>query len=102
MEAPRQRKSIGAEVNWGVRLETDAEAAALLDKIAGEVAERLQQAGTKGRTVTLKVKRRQSGAPEPVKFLGMGICDNLSRSVTLARFIDQAVEISREAHTLLR
>lgn len=35
--------------------------------------------GVKGRSVTLKVKRRQAGAPEPAKFMGHGACDNLSR-----------------------
>jgi hypothetical protein len=29
--------------------------------------------------VTLKLKRRQEGAPEPAKFMGHGACDNLSR-----------------------
>jgi DNA repair protein REV1 len=33
----------------------------------------------RAKTVTLKLKRRQQGAPEPAKFLGHGACDNLSR-----------------------
>jgi len=33
----------------------------------------------KGRSITLKLKRCKRDAPEPVKFLGHGPCDNLSR-----------------------
>lgn len=38
--------------------------------------------------------RRKAGAPEPVKFLGHGIVDNVSRSVTLSSFVSTAAEIS--------
>ena len=44
-----------------------------------------------GRSITMKIKRRKEGAPEPSKFLGHGICDSLSRSLTLSRFIDSQV-----------
>lgn len=37
-----------------------------------------------------------------MKFLGHGVCDNLSRSVTLARFTDAAEEVARCAEGLLR
>lgn len=40
---------------------------------AGELADRMLKAGVKGRTLTLKVKRRKIGAPEPIKFLVGGI-----------------------------
>jgi DNA repair protein REV1 len=35
-----------------------------------QLAERLAAAGARGRTLTLKLKRRKAGAPEPRKFLG--------------------------------
>jgi hypothetical protein len=54
--------------------------------------------GLRGRCITLKVKRRQEGAPEPAKFLGHGWCDNLSRSITLAGSADSAEEVG---HALL-
>ena len=46
---------------------------------AGEVHRRMRAAGVAARTVTLKLKRRKEGAPEPPKFLGHGSCDNMSR-----------------------
>jgi hypothetical protein len=55
--------------------------------IAQEVQNRLAAAGVRGRALTLKVKRRQIGAPEPAKFLGHGPCDSSSRSVTLAGYL---------------
>ncbi len=33
---------------------------------------RLVEAGVKGRHLTLKIKRKKAGAPEPVKFLVLG------------------------------
>ena len=36
-------------------------------------------AGVTARTITLKLKRRKDGAPEPPKFLGHGSCDSMSR-----------------------
>jgi len=45
-----------------------------------EVQKRLQEAGLRGRRVTLKVMVRKAGAPlESAKYGGHGICDNLAR-----------------------
>ena len=47
--------------------------------------------------------RRRAGAPaEPIKFLGHGPCDNLSRSVTLPHFTNAAAEIASHARAMLR
>ena len=71
--------------------------------VAGQLAKRLGDAGgRRGRTLTLKLMRRKAGAPEPPKFLGHGICDNMSRSVTLPRFVGGAAEIAAAAQELLR
>ena len=37
--------------------------------MSGELAERMAAAGVRGRTLTLKLKRKKAGAPEPIKFL---------------------------------
>ena len=68
----------------------------------GELHSRMVEAGVKGKSISLKVKRRKSDAPEPYKFLGHGPCDNVSRSVTLNRFTDSANDLAMEAKTLLR
>lgn len=56
------------------------EAECFLTNLSMEVQKRLQEAGLRGRRVTLKVMVRKVGAPmEPAKYGGHGICDNLAR-----------------------
>lgn len=59
VEPPKGRKSVGAEVNWGVRFESEEDPGKFLATLSSEVTQRMQQAGVKGRTITLKVKRRK-------------------------------------------
>ncbi|EIE26541.1 DNA/RNA polymerase, partial [Coccomyxa subellipsoidea C-169] len=101
--APSQvRKSVGAEINYAVRLDSVGDADKFVDELAGELADRMLKAGVKGRTLTLKVKRKKSGAPEPIKFLGHGICDNHSRSVTMPRFVGTRTVLAKTGKELLR
>ena len=73
-----------------------------LGPVAGEVCKRLHAAGVQGRMLTLKLKRRKAGAPEPPKFMGHGSCDNLSRSITLPHFTAAEKEVATAARSLLR
>jgi DNA repair protein REV1 len=73
-----------------------------MQELCNEVSARLTAAVTRGRTITLKLKRRQMNAPEPLKHLGHGPCDNLSRSVTLGSFVSSAGELYASAALLLR
>ncbi|KAL6765308.1 hypothetical protein V8C86DRAFT_2430773 [Haematococcus lacustris] len=124
VEPPKARKSVGAEVNWGIRFDSYEDAERFLAELAQEVATRMATAGVQGKTVTLKtwalkhiqlaasvgavrldsvmIKRRQQGAPTPWKALGHGPCDNLSRSVTLARFTASAGQLLEAAGGLMR
>lgn len=95
----QERKSIGAEVNWGVRFDSANDAQHFLTNLCGEVSTRLQNAVVCGRTFTLKIKKRKGGAGEPQKFMGCGSCDNLSKSVTLAcatSSVDVLLRVSRQ------
>ncbi|KAJ3042908.1 deoxycytidyl transferase, partial [Rhizophlyctis rosea] len=77
------RKSIGAECNWGVRMQTEEDVRRFVGELCEEVARRMKSAGVAGgRLVTLKVKRRRYEG-EPPKVLGCGDCDNLSRSASI-------------------
>lgn len=42
MEPPKSRKSVGAECNWGIRFQTDADALAFMDNLAGELSTRMK------------------------------------------------------------
>jgi nucleotidyltransferase/DNA polymerase involved in DNA repair len=50
-----QRKSVSAEVNYGIRFTNQEEADAFLKQLAGEVSSRLRNIKLKGRCITLKL-----------------------------------------------
>jgi DNA repair protein REV1 len=102
VEGPKPRRSVGAEVNWGVRFETPEDPEKFVASLAMEVAVRMQQGGVRGRTITLKLKRKKPGWTEPVKYLGMGSCDSFSKSVTLASMTAAAEDLEKEGKVLLR
>ncbi|WAR14731.1 REV1-like protein [Mya arenaria] len=74
----QQRKSVSAEVNYGIRFTT-------------------------GKTITLKLMVRRQDAPKQTsKFMGHGICNNFSKSVTLPMATDEARIVGRETILLLK
>ena len=101
VELPKARKSVGAEVNWGVRFTSDKDSEEFLVALATEVADRMNQSSVKGRTVTLKVKRASADWKEPVKYLGCGACDNISKSITVANAINSKQDLKQNALHLL-
>ncbi|XP_070694598.1 DNA repair protein REV1 [Pempheris klunzingeri] len=87
----KERKSVSAEMNYNIRFTRVDEAECFLTNLSTEVQKRLQDAGLRGRRVTLKVMVRKAGAPlEPAKYGGHGICDNLARTVMLAQSTDSS------------
>ncbi|XP_028991489.1 DNA repair protein REV1 isoform X2 [Betta splendens] len=85
----KERKSVSAEMNYNIRFTRIDEAESFLTNLSMEVQRRLQEAGLRGRRVTLKVMVRKVGAPlEPAKYGGHGICDSLARTVMLAHSTD--------------
>ncbi|XP_060225879.1 DNA repair protein REV1 isoform X3 [Meriones unguiculatus] len=76
----KERKSVSAEINYGIRFSQPKEAEAFLLSLSEEIQRRLEAASTKGKRLTLKVMVRKPGAPvETAKFGGHGICDNVAR-----------------------
>lgn len=57
VEVPGPRKSVGAEVNYGIRFAALADATKFIGELAQEVEKRMAICGAKGRTITLKIKR---------------------------------------------
>ncbi|GJN23675.1 hypothetical protein PR202_gb11341 [Eleusine coracana subsp. coracana] len=53
--AVQETKSVGAEINWGVRFNVNKDAEHFLTNLCKEVSLRLQGCGVQGRTITLKV-----------------------------------------------
>ena len=57
----------------------------------------------RGRLLTLKLKVRAKDAPvETAKFMGHGVCDSISRSVSLAAPTRDPAAFHRETMALLR
>ncbi|XP_011811960.1 PREDICTED: DNA repair protein REV1 isoform X2 [Colobus angolensis palliatus] len=93
----KERKSVSAEINYGIRFTQPKEAEAFLLSLSEEIQRRLEATGMKGRRLTLKIMVRKAGAPvETAKFGGHGICDNIARTVTLDQATDNAKIIGKE------
>lgn len=79
------RKSVSVEVNYGIRFTEWSPLQCFIHELAKETSSRMQKIKAKGKCLTLKVKVRQPDAPvQTAKFLGHGICDNVSRSTLLS------------------
>ncbi|XP_071775816.1 DNA repair protein REV1 [Centroberyx gerrardi] len=98
----KERKSVSAEMNYNIRFTGVDEAECFLTNLSMEVQKRLQEAGLRGRRVTLKVMVRKAGAPvESAKYGGHGICDNIARTVMLAQSTDSGQLIASAVIKLL-
>ncbi|KAI9181004.1 hypothetical protein LWI28_010199 [Acer negundo] len=91
----QESKSIGAEVNWGVRFRDLQDTQHFLLNLCKEVSLRLQGSGVQGRTFTLKIKKRRKDSDEPAKYMGHGHCDNLSHSMTVPVATDDVEVLQR-------
>ncbi|XP_036080633.1 DNA repair protein REV1 isoform X5 [Rousettus aegyptiacus] len=92
----KERKSVSAEINYGIRFTQPKEAESFLLSLSEEIQRRLEAAGVKGKRLTLKVMVRKPGAPvETAKFGGHGICDHIARTVTLDQATDSAKIIGK-------
>lgn len=95
-------KSIGAEVNWALRFSYKKKSEDFLLQLMDEISSRLISAEKKGRTVTVKLKVKRPGSGDPKKFLGHGICDNVSKSCTVNRSVHTGKDLYAIALPLYR
>uniref|UniRef100_A0A0P4VTD3 DNA repair protein REV1 n=1 Tax=Scylla olivacea TaxID=85551 RepID=A0A0P4VTD3_SCYOL len=97
------RKSVSAEVNYGIRFTCQNDAHKFISELAAEVESRLAAIKMKGKCITLKLKVRAKDAPiETAKFMGHGVCDNIAKSVSLSLSTSSADIIERETLGLLK
>ncbi|XP_078052849.1 rev1 DNA directed polymerase [Augochlora pura] len=95
------RKSVSAEVNYGIRFESNEDATDFLKKLSVEVSNRLKSINARGRVITLKLLIRAKEAPkETAKFMGHGLCDYMTKSKNLIASIDDPDIIAKEVITL--
>ncbi|KAL2123239.1 hypothetical protein VTJ04DRAFT_3694 [Mycothermus thermophilus] len=97
------RKSVSADVNWGIRFVSQDEAEEFVRNLCKELERRLLNEGVKGRHLTMKIMRRSPDAPlDPAKHLGHGKCDTFTKSVSFGVATNDAELLGKEAVAILR
>ncbi|KAK3394671.1 hypothetical protein B0H63DRAFT_54489 [Podospora didyma] len=97
------RKSVSAEVNWGIRFINQEEAEEFVRNLSNELERRLLTEGVKGKHMTMKIMRRALDAPlDPPKHLGHGKCDTFNKSATFGVATNSGELIGKEAVAILR
>ncbi|KAJ4421983.1 deoxycytidyl transferase [Gnomoniopsis sp. IMI 355080] len=97
------RKSVSAEVNWGIRFLNQQEAEDFTMNLCKELERRLLNEGVKGKHLTMKIMRRSLDAPlDPAKHLGHGKCDTFNKSFIFGVATHNAETIGKEAVSILR
>ena len=97
------RKSVSAEVNWGIRFVTQEQAEEFVQCLCEELHKRLVTEQVKGKQLTMKIMRRAADAPlDPPKHLGHGKCDTFNKSLIVGVATNDKDILSREAISILR
>ncbi|SPQ18683.1 170d80b2-704c-4cba-94de-db1770f74449 [Thermothielavioides terrestris] len=97
------RKSVSADVNWGIRFVNQEEAEGFVRNLCQELERRLLNEGVRGKHLTMRILRRALDAPlDPAKHLGHGKCDAFTKSVSFGVATNDAEMIGREAVAILR
>jgi len=97
------RKSVSAEVSWGIRFISQEEAEEFVMNLCKELERRLLNEQVRGKNLTMKIMRRCLDAPlDPAKHLGHGKCDTFNKSTTFGVATHKAEVIGKEAVSILR
>ncbi|XP_045773659.1 DNA repair protein Rev1 [Maniola jurtina] len=97
------RKSVSAEVNYGIRFENNEQCDEFLRQLSAEVHSRMQQFKVLGKCITLKLMVRAKDAPvETAKFMGHGFCDTINKSTTLQNATDDVNIITKEVLSICK
>lgn len=97
------RKSVSAEVNYGIRFKEDGEVETFMKQLCGEVHNRLREVNKKGKCITLKLMTRAKDAPlETAKFMGHGLCDYVNKSTSLNSYTCDLSIITKSVLSLLK
>ena len=96
------RKSVSAEVNWGIRFVTQEQADEFVQSMCEELHKRLMNERVKGQQLTMKIMRRAADAPlDPPKHLGHGKCDTFNKSLVLGVATNDKNILAREALSIM-
>ncbi|KAH6619629.1 hypothetical protein B0J18DRAFT_249585 [Chaetomium sp. MPI-SDFR-AT-0129] len=97
------RKSVSADVNWGIRFISQDEAEEFVRNLCKELERRLLGEYVKGKNMSMKIMRRSLDAPlDPAKHLGHGQCDTFTKSVAFGVATNDSAVLGKEAVAILR
>ena len=82
----KNRQSIGADINWGIRFQTNNEIIKFLQLFCIEVYKRIKNFNFISKNIILNIKKKDY-IGEPGKFLGCGRCIDYSKSIILDRVV---------------
>ena len=97
-----QRKSIGAQMSWGVRCASNEVAMDYVKQLVREVAYRMQRLKIRGRALNLKLWRAIPDVNTMRDYQGHGACDVLTRTKAMRDLSNDTELIISEALTILR
>lgn len=97
------RKSVSAEINWGIRFVNQQQAEDFVHNLCDELSRRLLEQLVRGKQLTMKIMRKAADAGmDPPKNLGHGKCDTYAKSVVLGVATNDGTTIGTEAISILR
>ena len=103
LEYDHVRKSIGIEVNYGIRFTTWDEVQIFLERLSEELSERMKRLSLEASSVTLKLMVRAEGADvETSKYNGHGVCDTSNKSSSLHSHTNSKEQLYKEILALTK
>ncbi|XP_039488384.1 DNA repair protein Rev1 isoform X2 [Drosophila santomea] len=97
------RKTVSAEMNFGIRFTKAAECEQFLRQLSEEVTKRLVEIKRKARSINLKIMVRAAEAPvETSKYMGHGVCDTINKSLLIKHATDDVNVITSMVLNLMK
>nr|XP_016934993.1 DNA repair protein REV1 [Drosophila suzukii] len=97
------RKTVSAEMNFGIRFTNSAECEQFLRQLSDEVTKRLIEIKRKAKSINLKIMVRAAEAPvETSKYMGHGVCDTINKSSMIKHATDDVNVITSQVLNLMK
>ncbi|KAH8355773.1 hypothetical protein KR200_005405 [Drosophila serrata] len=97
------RKTVSAEMNFGIRFTKVIECEQFLRQLSDEVTKRLIEVKRKTKSINLKIMVRAAEAPvETSKYMGHGVCDIINKSSNLKHATDDINVITTMVLNLMK
>ncbi|KAH8239182.1 hypothetical protein KR032_001560 [Drosophila birchii] len=97
------RKTVSAEMNFGIRFTKAIECEQFLRQLSDEVTKRLTEVKRKTKSINLKIMVRAAEAPvETSKYMGHGVCDIVNKSSNLKHATDDVNVITSMVLNLMK